>query len=75
VQVVNQGDVIAAEEIQQIFQPFYRGAGTASTRGFGLGLALAHRIIALHKGFIRVRSDMDSGTNFTIEMPSIKIFN
>jgi len=75
VQVVNQGDVIAAEEIQQIFQPFYRGSGTGSTRGFGLGLALAQRIIALHKGFIRVKSDMDSGTNFTIEMPSIKIFN
>ena len=75
VQVVNQGDVIAAEEIQQIFQPFYRGTGTGSTRGFGLGLALAQRIIALHKGFIRVKSDMDSGTNFTIEMPSIKIFN
>ena len=75
VQVVNQGDVIAAEEIQQIFQPFYRGSGTGSTRGFGLGLALAQRIIALHKGFIQVRSDMDTGTNFTIEMPSIKIFN
>lgn len=75
VQVMNQGDVIAAEEIQQIFQPFYRGAGTTNTRGFGLGLALAQRIIALHKGFIRVRSDMDSGTNFTIEMPSITIFN
>jgi signal transduction histidine kinase len=75
VEVMNQGDVIAAEEIQQIFQPFYRGSGTASTRGFGLGLALAQRIIALHKGFIRVRSDVDSGTNFTIEMPSIKIFN
>ncbi|HVV05108.1 MAG TPA: ATP-binding protein [Puia sp.] len=75
VQVVNQGDVIAAEEIQQIFQPFYRGAGTGSTRGFGLGLALAQRIIALHKGFIRVKSDLDSGTSFTIELPSIKIFN
>ncbi len=75
VHVMNEGDVIAAEEIQQIFQPFYRGAGTTNTRGFGLGLALAQRIIALHKGFIRVRSDMDSGTSFTIEMPSIIIFN
>jgi signal transduction histidine kinase len=73
--VVNKGDVIAAEEIQQIFQPFYRGAGTSNTRGFGLGLALAQRIIALHKGHIMVRSDLQSGTCFTIEMPSITIFN
>lgn len=75
VQVVNRGDVIAAEEIQQIFQPFYRGPGTTNIRGFGLGLALAQRIIALHKGFINVESDLHKGTSFTIEMPSIKIFN
>jgi two-component system sensor histidine kinase ArlS len=75
VQVINKGDVIAAEEIQQIFQPFYRGSGTHDSRGFGLGLALAQRIVALHKGTIRVQSDMNTGTNFTIELPSIKIFN
>jgi len=75
VTVVNQGDVIAAEEIQQIFQPFYRGSGTGNSRGFGLGLALAQRIVALHKGTILVQSDIKRGTNFTIDLPSIKIFN
>jgi two-component system, OmpR family, sensor histidine kinase ArlS len=75
VQVVNQGDAIAAEEIQQIFQPFYRGSGTGNSRGFGLGLALAQRIIALHKGSIAVASDANNGTRFTIELPAIKIFN
>jgi signal transduction histidine kinase len=33
VKVLNQGDVIAAEEIQQIFQPFYRGSGTHESKG------------------------------------------
>jgi signal transduction histidine kinase len=75
IQVVNQGSVIAAEDIPQIFQPFYRGSGTGNTRGFGLGLALAQRIIALHKGTIFVLSDENSGTRFTVEMPAIKIFN
>ncbi|MBS1605266.1 MAG: HAMP domain-containing histidine kinase [Bacteroidetes bacterium] len=75
IQVVNQGSVIAAEDIPQIFQPFYRGSGTGNTRGFGLGLALAQRIIALHKGTIFVLSDATSGTRFTVEMPAIKIFN
>jgi two-component system, OmpR family, sensor histidine kinase ArlS len=75
VKVVNQGTVIPADEISQIFQPFYRGPGTASVRGFGLGLALAQRIIALHKGTIYVTSDNTNGTNFTIELPAIKIFN
>ena len=75
VQVANRGDAIAASEIQQIFQPFYRGSGTGNSRGFGLGLALAQRIIALHKGFIAVQSDTDNGTRFKVELPAIKIFN
>jgi len=75
IQVVNKGSVIAAEDIPQIFQPFYRGSGTGNTRGFGLGLALAQRIIALHKGTIFVLSDETNGTRFTVEMPAIKIFN
>jgi two-component system sensor histidine kinase ArlS len=75
IQVANQGDTIAAEEIQQIFQPFFRGSGTRDSRGFGLGLPLAQRIISLHKGTILVQSDLNKGTCFTIELPSIKIFN
>jgi two-component system, OmpR family, sensor histidine kinase ArlS len=75
VNVVNSGNVIPSEEIEQIFQPFYRGAGTGNLRGFGLGLPLAQRIIALHKGTILVQSDKVNGTRFTIELPAIKIFN
>lgn len=75
IQVVNRGSVIAVEDIPQIFQPFYRGAGTGNTRGFGLGLALAQRIISLHKGTIFVVSDPVNGTRFTVELPAIKIFN
>jgi two-component system sensor histidine kinase ArlS len=73
--VVNQGYVIPEEELPQIFQPFYRGSGTGKARGFGLGLSLAQRIIALHKGTILVQSDPERGTCFTIELPAIKIFN
>src|SRR5579872_5718441 len=61
VQVINKGAVIAENELAQIFQPFYRGQGTGNVRGFGLGLALAQRIIALHKGSIQVTSDVSSG--------------
>jgi signal transduction histidine kinase len=73
--VVNRGAVIPAEEMEQIFQPFFRGSSTVNSRGFGLGLPLAQRIIALHKGTIRVQSDNALGTSFTIELPSLKIFN
>jgi two-component system, OmpR family, sensor histidine kinase ArlS len=75
VEVVNSGNTIPSDELPQIFQPFYRGTGTGNSRGFGLGLPLAQRIISLHKGTILVQSDTASGTRFTIELPAIKIFN
>lgn len=75
VEVLNNGDVIAADEIRQIFQPFYRGSQTRGQKGFGLGLALAQRIVGIHKGTLTVQSDTGAGTIFRVELPSIKIFN
>ncbi|HUB61872.1 MAG TPA: HAMP domain-containing sensor histidine kinase [Puia sp.] len=75
IRVINRGNVIPQDELPQIFLPFYRGSGTGNSRGFGLGLSLAQRIIALHKGTILVQSDTENGTCFTIELPAIKIFN
>ena len=69
VRVENKGDVITEQEIEQIFQPFFRGENVGDTRGFGLGLSLARRIIALHKGEISVLSNHE-GTVFTIHLPS-----
>ena len=69
IQVENKGDVITEQEIEQIFQPFYRGKNAGEIRGFGLGLSLAKRIIALHKGSISVQSTHGS-TVFSIELAS-----
>jgi two-component system, OmpR family, sensor histidine kinase ArlS len=74
VEVRNKGDVIAEEEIKNIFQPFYRATASTDIKGFGLGLALARRIIHLHKGTITVQSDIATGTVFRIALPSVKAF-
>ncbi|HEX6179987.1 MAG TPA: ATP-binding protein, partial [Chitinophagaceae bacterium] len=72
IKVMNKGDVIAEEEIEQIFQPFFRSANASDIKGFGLGLALAKRIVGLHKGVIEVQSDLEKGTCFTIVLPSLE---
>lgn len=72
IKVMNKGDVIAEEEIEQIFQPFFRSATATDVKGFGLGLALAKRIVGLHKGIIEVESDIQKGTCFTIILPSLE---
>ena len=73
-EVKNTGDVIAPEEIESIFHPFYRGRTAGDTKGFGLGLALSQRIVALHKGSVVVQSDKANGTVFTITFPSLNTY-
>jgi two-component system, OmpR family, sensor histidine kinase ArlS len=67
--IIDDGPGISPQEIGNIFQPFYRGDSVGSVNGFGLGLSLANRIIKLHKGRIDVKSDIMTGTIFTIRLP------
>jgi signal transduction histidine kinase len=71
IMVMNKGDVISEEEIELIFQPFFRSANAMDVKGFGLGLALAKRIVGLHKGIIEEQSDLEQGTRFIIKLPSL----
>ena len=73
-QVKNMGEVISPSEIESIFHPFYRGRTAGDTKGFGLGLALSQRIVALHKGRVVVQSDKTEGTVFTITFPSLNTY-
>lgn len=72
VEVHNEGEVISTEEQERIFQPFYRTKTSSHVQGFGLGLALAKRIISFHKGKITLKSDKVSGTSFYITLPTIR---
>lgn len=73
-QVKNFGEVITPAEMESIFHPFYRGRNAGDIRGFGLGLALSQRIIALHKGRVQVQSDKINGTVFTLTFPSLNTY-
>jgi len=75
ISVRNNGKGIPNDELSIIFDPFYRVEGNKSTRGFGLGLSLANRIIKLHKGEIKVQSEENVETVFTIILPSAHSLN
>lgn len=51
---------------QRIFEPFYT---TKGSRGTGLGLWVTKEIIGKHRGSIRVRSRLNSGTVFVLTIP------
>jgi signal transduction histidine kinase len=51
---------------ERIFQPFF----TTKTKGTGLGLAIAKHIVDAHRGSLRVDSDGQAETRFTVELPT-----
>lgn len=70
VSIVNYGKVIPSDQLDKIFDKFYRVEGSRSlkTGGTGLGLAIAKNIVNLHEGIIWAKSD-EAGTLFQIELP------
>ena len=69
ISISDNGDGIPDNELENIFQPFYRVDESRAAGGFGLGLSLAERIIKLHKGNLKVTSENGKGTTFAIELP------
>lgn len=70
VEIIDNGPGMRTDELEQIFQPFYRGGAVDALPGFGLGLPLARRIINVHKGIIHVDSDLRRGTTFLVVLPA-----
>jgi two-component system, OmpR family, sensor histidine kinase ArlS len=70
VDIEDKGIGIPEDDIDHIFQPFYRANKNSEGRGFGLGLSMANRIIKLHKGSITVQSVVSKGSKFSITIPS-----
>ena len=62
---------IPEESINKIFERFYRvdKARSRETGGTGLGLAIVKNIILMHHGTIKVHSEENIGTTFTMRIP------
>jgi signal transduction histidine kinase len=67
VRVADDGAGIAPEHFDHIFDPFYTTKDVGS--GTGLGLTVAHRIIAEHGGWIEAANNNRGGATFTIFLP------
>ena len=63
--IADDGLGIREEDKEKLFFPYF----STKKDGTGLGLAIANRIIAEHKGYIKVRDKDPKGTIFTIEIP------
>lgn len=66
----DKGIGIPAEDIANIFEPFYRGGNTINMKGHGIGLSMVRGIIKLHHGTIGITSKETAGTTIAIFLPT-----
>ena len=71
--VNDQGPGVPAKDLALIFEPFYRVdvARDRAVGGEGLGLAIAARAIALHKGVIEARNLPSGGLAVSVTLPAL----
>ncbi len=71
ISIADQGVGIPAEDVERIFERFYRvdTARSRSTGGTGLGLSIVKNIIQGHGGSVRVWSRPGAGSTFTVTLP------
>ena len=67
VTISDTGCGIPADHIPRLFEPFFTTKEVG--KGTGLGLSISHDIIQKHQGEIRVASEVDKGTTFTVVLP------
>ena len=67
----DRGIGIPEDEIDLIFQPFYRAGNAMSIKGHGIGLSLVQRIVVMHKGEIAVSSAVNVGSVFTVSFRTL----
>jgi PAS domain S-box-containing protein len=63
--VVDTGTGMTPDQLDSLFTPFF----TTKEKGTGLGLALTHKIIEEHQGYLHVESQFGIGSTFTILLP------
>ena len=67
--VEDTGTGMTEDEQQRVFGAFERLSNAAAKDGFGLGLSIVQRIVAMLGGTIRLESEKGKGSRFTVEIP------
>jgi len=69
IEVADRGAGLPVGEEDRVFDKFYRGPGTSSEGGVGLGLAICRAIAAVHGGSARAENRPGGGATFSLWLP------
>jgi len=67
--ISDRGIGIAGADQQHLFKAFHRGSNVGNRPGTGLGLLVVKRCIELHRGHVRLASQLGEGTTVTVRLP------
>ena len=70
--VADHGVGIALEELDRVFEPYYRAANSGGVPGLGIGLHLVRHFVEAHGGQVRIESQVDRGTTVHLHLPGAK---
>ena len=67
--VHNGGEPLSAEQLQRVYEPYWRPSHAGKGRGLGLGLYICTQIVKAHGGTLEATSSADTGTRFRVRLP------
>ena len=70
IEVIDTGSGISSEDLDRVFERFYRSSDALSHEGFGLGLAIAKRMVEVMGGTIGAESTEGHGSVFWVRLPA-----
>ena len=70
IRVKNHGAIIAADDLDKVFEKFYRGRNQrVQVHGTGMGLAICKAIVEAHGGRLGLTSQLGHGSVFYLSLP------
>jgi signal transduction histidine kinase len=68
-EVSDTGVGIPDDELDRLFERFFRASTSSTVKGTGLGLSIAKSIAEAHGGTISIESEVGVGTTFSVDLP------
>lgn len=76
IKIRDNGEGIHPDDLPNIFEIYYQGRDTSNMSGLGIGLSLVQKIIELHKGTIKAKSEgRGKGSEFIVRLPITDILS
>jgi two-component system OmpR family sensor kinase len=75
IRICDDGPGVPDDELEAIFEPFFRGRRTRSDSGHGLGLSIVRRAIEVHGGKVHADNDPTGGLCVVLQLPVATLEN